>query len=144
MDKLPHHYSVSGVLNGDKVVLSSGRLSPLESGPPAEFGGSGDYWSPETLLVAAVSDCFLLSFKAIAGASKYEWDAVGCEVSGKLDTVDKKMMFTEFEIVATLNISDESQEDRGRRLLEKSEQACLISNSLSAKVVFRPEVIVAA
>jgi organic hydroperoxide reductase OsmC/OhrA len=41
-------------------------------------------------------------------------------------------------------ISDPSQVDRALRLIDKAEQACLISRSISSVVHLEPEVIVAA
>lgn len=71
MQSFPHHYTVaaSALPEGD-VSLNSGGLDPIYSAPPIEFGGQGNRWSPENLLVAAVADCFILSFRAIASVSQ--------------------------------------------------------------------------
>ncbi len=62
MQDLPHHYSVvaTGEPAGD-VALEGNRLPTLHSSSPAEFGGPGDRWSPETFLVGAIADCFVLT-----------------------------------------------------------------------------------
>ena len=67
MHPFPHHYSVAAKADtqGD-VALEGERLPPIASAPPTEFGGPGDRWSPETLFVAAVADCFVLTFRGIA------------------------------------------------------------------------------
>jgi organic hydroperoxide reductase OsmC/OhrA len=31
-----------------------------------QLGGPGGQWSPETLLVAAAAECFILTFRAVA------------------------------------------------------------------------------
>ncbi|WP_410959978.1 OsmC family protein, partial [Salmonella sp. SAL4434] len=74
MQAFPHRYRVkgSGSVTGDVELIAAG-LPPLRSESPAEFDGPGDRWSPETLLVGAVADCFLLTFRAIARASKLSW-----------------------------------------------------------------------
>ena len=61
MQPFPHHYSVvaKADMQGD-ITLEGERLPPIQSAPPTEFGGPGDRWSPETLFVAAVADCFVL------------------------------------------------------------------------------------
>ena len=89
-----------------------------------------DHWSPETLLVASVADCFILSFRAIARASKFAWTRLECEAEGVLDRVDKITRFTEIMIRAHLVIPEGVDPRRGRRLLEKAEASCLITNSL--------------
>ncbi len=133
MQDLPHHYVVSaGAKIAGNVVLSSDGVTDLESAPPAEFGGPGDQWSPESLLVAAVADCFILSFRAIARASKLEWDSLSCQVEGTLERVERVTQFTGFTVTATLDVSAETDEAKAQRLLEKAEQVCLVTNSLKA------------
>jgi len=134
MQDFPHHYRVAASAeHTGNVELSSGGVAPLESAPPAEFGGPGDQWSPESLLVAAVADCFVLSFRAIARASKLEWRSLCCNVIGTLDRVERKAQFTGFEVTAELVVPAGTDEAKAQRLLEKAEDACLITNSLIAE-----------
>jgi organic hydroperoxide reductase OsmC/OhrA len=133
MHNFPHHYGVTASMRpDDNVRLSSKGLQPLASAAPTEFGGPGDQWSPETLLVAAVADCFALSFRAIAKASKFEWAALECGVEGTLDRIENSTQFTAFTVRATLTVPPGVDEARARKLLEKAEHACLITNSLKA------------
>jgi peroxiredoxin-like protein len=134
MQDFPHHYTVAAHTQADgEITLESQRLPALASAAPAEFGGPGDRWSPETLLVAAVADCFVLTFRAIARASKLEWVSLRCEVEGTLDRVDRVMQFTGFRVRAALRVPPGSDEARARSLLEKSEKSCLITNSLKGE-----------
>jgi organic hydroperoxide reductase OsmC/OhrA len=128
---LPHRYTAiaSSETEGD-VRLESPRLPGIQSAPPTEFGGPGDRWSPETLLVAAVADCFTLGFHAIAKANKLAWNSLRCEVEGKLERVERATWFTGFEVRATLRVPAGTDEARARSLLEKAERTCFISNSL--------------
>jgi len=133
MQEFPHHYAVSATAeSAGNVVLSSNGIPDLVSAPPAEFGGPGDQWSPESLLVAAVADCFILSFRAIARASRLDWQSLHCEVSGTLDRVDRVTQFTAFTVSATLELPAGGDAGKAGRLLEKAEAACLITNSLKA------------
>jgi len=89
MEEFPHHYTVaaSGAVGGD-VELTAERVPGLRSASPAEFGGPGDRWSPETLLVGAVADCFILTFRAVARASKLAWTSLQCDASDRLYRID--------------------------------------------------------
>ena len=128
---MSHNYSVSATVQPDSLVdLNSDGIPAIVVGPPLEFGGSGLDWSPEDLLVGAVAGCFMLAFKAIAAASRYEWTDLKCEVSGTLEKVDRAMQFTEITIKATLKIPADANADRAQRLLEKAENTCFITNSL--------------
>ena len=142
---LPHQYSATGSAKpAGHVELASGDLPRLQSAPPAEFGGPGDQWSPEDLLVAAVADCFVLSFRAIAAASKFEWNELTCSVTGTLDKVERAIQFTELTVQAKLTVSAaDADQERAKRLLEKAEQSCFITNSLKAETNLETEINVA-
>jgi len=133
MQDFPHNYIVSATAQStSNVELSGAGLETIGSAPPKEFGGPGDRWSPESLLVAAVADCFVLSFRAIARASKLEWESLSCSATGVLDRVDKQTRFTGFNVKAELFIPVGTDEARAHRLLEKAENSCLVTNSLIA------------
>jgi peroxiredoxin-like protein len=142
MHPYPHLYSVQAQAStaGD-VALNSTGLPALATAPPAEFDGPGDRWSPETLLVGAVADCFVLSFRAVARASKLEWSSLEASVEGKLDRVEGKTCFTEYHVHATLRVPVGTDPVRATKLLEKAEQVCLISNSLTGERHLHPTVL---
>jgi organic hydroperoxide reductase OsmC/OhrA len=143
MHEFPHHYAVTASSAADSnVTLRSPGLESLESAGPAEFGGPGDLWSPETMLVASVADCFILSFKAIARASKFEWLSLSCDVVGDLDKVERITQFVGFRLRVTLEVLEGTREDKALRLLEKAEKSCLITNSLKAESHLDAEVLV--
>jgi organic hydroperoxide reductase OsmC/OhrA len=105
----------------------------LESAAPAEFGGPGDQWSPETLVCAAVADCLVLTFRAMARASKFEWQDISCRTEGILDRVDGVARFSRFTTSVTLKVMAGVDIVKAQQLLERSERGCLIANSLSAE-----------
>jgi organic hydroperoxide reductase OsmC/OhrA len=133
MRAFPHRYVISAaaVPDGD-VALGGPGLPRLASLPPAEFDGPGDRWSPETLVVAAVADCFVLTFRGIAKVSRLPWLSMTCETTGTLDRVDHVTRFTGFALQVSLAIPDGISEELARRLLLRAEQTCLIANSLNA------------
>jgi organic hydroperoxide reductase OsmC/OhrA len=138
---LPHDYFVNaaGVADGD-VVLEAAGLPALRSASPPEFGGPGDRWSPEALLVGAVADCFILTFTAVARGSKLPWTGIRCNAVGRLDRVEGMTQFTGFELDVTLEVPSGTNRDLARHCLEKAERACLIANSLKAPVRLRTEI----
>ena len=141
MQPFPHHYAVitRGQVEG-AIELRSQGLPVLRSASPAEFGGPGDLWSPETFLVGAIGDCLILTFRSIARASNLAWLSLDCDVAGTLERVDRVTKFTAFEVRATLRVPDGVDVDRARQLLEKAEHSCLITSSLSGTVRFDPVV----
>lgn len=145
MHPFPHRYRV--VARGGAagcVTLSHDGAPELESSPPVEFGGPGDAWSPEGLLVAAVADCFILTFRAVARAAKLEWSDLDVRVDGTLERRDGMTAFTAFELHATLAIGADIDEAEALAALERAEHGCLISNSLKAPVQLRKELVAIA
>ena len=132
MQDFPHHYTTTATARHDSNVdMTSPGLPDLKLAAPAEFGGPGDHWSPETLMAAAVASCFKLSFKAVARAAKLEWTSIRCDVVAVLDKVDKVTQFTEFHQTVVLEVPAGTDEAKAMRLLEKAEHVCLVTNSLT-------------
>jgi len=144
MQNFPHHYLVTanGATAGT-VMIASPNLPEWPTAAPAEFEGPGDLWSPETMLVGAAANCFILTFRAIARASKFEWDELTVAAQGVLDRVERITQFTELELAVKLRVPAGVDAEKAQRLLEKSEQNCLITSSLKARVVLKAEVVVA-
>ena len=141
MHPFPHRYSVAATAGAEgDVALDGAQLPQIVSAPPAEFGGPGDRWSPETLLVAAVADCFILTFRAIASASRFAWVSLACDVTGTVDRVDRVTQFTEVEIRARLRVPAGAREDQAIRMLAKAEETCLVTNSLKVTPHLEPVV----
>lgn len=141
MKQLPHTYTVN--VNGKPDTLPStlgGALPTIDIAPPKEFDGPGDQWSPEELLMASLSSCFILSFKAIARASKLQWQDLQCESSGVLEKVERKVVFSQVFTKATLLISDKNDVEKADKLLRKAEETCFISNSLSSELHFECDI----
>jgi organic hydroperoxide reductase OsmC/OhrA len=141
MREFPHHYTAIAVGGPDgDIGLESGRLPELRSAAPAEFDGPGDRWSPETLVTAAVADCFVLTFRSLAKYSRLPWLALTCRASGTLDRPDRVPQFTAFTVKASLRVPDNASVEQARRILARAEQGCLISNSLKGRVTLEAEV----
>lgn len=141
MQDYPHRY-VATARGGSEGVIDTGSpgLENIPVMPPAEFDGPGDKWSPETMLVASVANCFILTFRAVARASHFDWNAVSCAVTGVLDRIDRVTQFTEFQIEVTLRLPAGAEEHKALRIAEKSESVCLITNSLTGRKILEVDV----
>lgn len=141
-----HHYEVK--LNWEserKGLMSSPVLtSNIEVATPPEFPkGVPGIWSPEHLLVAAVNSCLMTTFLAIAENSKFDFINFESKADGKLEKVDGKLMISEIVLAPVLTLSKEADKEKALRILQKSEAACLISNSIKSTIVFTPEIKIA-
>jgi len=125
---------------GSVEIVSEG-LNPLKSAPPREFDGPGNLWSPETLIVAAVADCFVLTFRAIANVTKLRWTSLVCDANGTVDRSDAVTRFTAMRLRARLSLPAGADVDKANKMLEKAEKACLVGNSLKCAPTLETEVI---
>lgn len=113
----------------------------IEVATPPEFPkGMPNIWSPEHLFTASVSSCLMTTFLAIAENSKLEFSAFSCNAKGILDKVEGKFLMTEVILKPTVYIKNKKDVERAKRIVEKSEAACLISNSIKSKITMEIDV----
>lgn len=142
MQPLPHRYEATATASAEgRVVLGHAGVPPIESEGPVEFGGPGDVWSPEGLLVAAIADCFILTFRAVARARKLAWSGLDVRVEGTLERRDGVTAFTGFQLYATLGVDPGTDVALATAALERAERGCLVSASLKGPVHLHPEVV---
>lgn len=131
MKPYPHTYSVNAQASPTGTVpVSSQGVADINTAPPPEFDGPGDVWSPEILLVAAVADCFILTFRAVSRAAKFNWEQLECQVDGVLERVSGVTQFSKFTTRATLSVAAGADHAKALELMERAEKLCLVANSL--------------
>jgi organic hydroperoxide reductase OsmC/OhrA len=141
----PHYYNVDIDWSMDrKGIMCSPELnqnagSCIEVATPPEFPkGIPGIWSPEHLFTAAITSCLMTTFLSIAENSKLAFTSFSCRSKGKLDQVEGKYMMSEIILEPVITIADEKDRERAERVLQKSEAACLISNSVKSKITIIP------
>ncbi|MBK8056076.1 MAG: OsmC family protein [Saprospiraceae bacterium] len=136
-----HVYNVDLHWVADRIgeVSSPELLDTIDVATPPQFPkGVDGVWSPEHFFTAAVNSCFMTTFLAVAENSKLEFKKFHCSAEGKLEKIDGKYLMTEVLLKPELVITHEADIEKAERILIKSEQACLISNSITSKVSLQP------
>jgi peroxiredoxin-like protein len=139
-----HYYNVNlKWLEDRKGEINSPELEQIiEVATPPQFSkGIENIWSPEHLLTAAVNSCYMTTFLAIAENSRLDYSAFDCNAKGKLEQVEGKFLMTEMILEPILVIKNEGDREKAERILQKSEAACLISNSIKSKVILSTTII---
>lgn len=146
----PHYYNVDvswnkerkGIMCSPELNQFNGEInSCIEVATPPQFPkGVPGIWSPEHLFTAAVNSCLMTTFLSIAENSKLGFINFSCKSKGKLEQVDGKFMMSEVILEPTVIIADEKDRERTERILQKSETACLISNSIKSKITMIPTI----
>lgn len=141
MSAITHQYEVSvNWENARMGTLSAPELeTKIQVATPPQFpNGMENIWSPEHLFVAAVNSCLMTTFLSIADNSKLKFDHFNSKAVGTLEMVEGKYMMSEVTLMPELLITHEEDKEKAARILQKSEAACLISNSIKSKVIFKP------
>jgi peroxiredoxin-like protein len=139
-----HYYDVSVEWEeGRKGTMKSEVLeSSIEVATPPQFAnGVEGIWSPEHLFVAAINSCLMTTFLAIAENFKLEYTSFTSNAIGKLEVIDGKYLMSEVILKPTVIIKKIEDKEKAVRVLQKSEAACLISNSVKSRIVLEPNVI---
>jgi peroxiredoxin-like protein len=141
----PHIYNVDLKWKNNRLgELSSPELNDhLDVATPPQFPkGIDGVWSPEHLFTAAISSCLMTTFLSIAENSKLEFLEFSCSAKGKLELIDSKMRMTEVLLEPVIVLKDENDREKAERVIQKSENACLISNSVNAKVILQQKIYI--
>lgn len=147
MSEAKHEYNVDLSWKEGRIgTLSSPELNDtFDVATPPQFpGGVEGIWSPEHLFVSSVSSCFMTTFVAIAEYSKLSFEDIRVNAIGRLGKVDGKFVVTEITLKPELVITEEKFVDKAKRIMEKAEEACLITRSIKTKIIFDPTVNVGA
>lgn len=139
-----HDYVVNLEWNHGRIgQLSSPELENLiECATPPEFPhGVPGIWSPEHLFTAAVSSCLMTTFLSVADHSHLKFEKFTCHAKGILAKYEGKWMMTQIYLYPELTLSPGEKEERGLKVLEKAEKACLISHSIKSEIKMTPTIL---
>ena len=133
----PHRYRVA--VESDAGVPSRLLAPPrpvILGGPPMEFGGQDDWWSPEHLLLSSLLLCLAATFRALAARARLEVPRYRAQAEGVLDKTEQGLAFTSITIAAELETA-EADAERAERLLQSAKAHCIVGNSLKPPVELR-------
>jgi peroxiredoxin-like protein len=145
MTPLPHRYAVD--LSGGPAGyarLGADALPDIRIAPPVQYGGPGDAWTPEHLLLASVEACFLFTFRAVAKAARVTFEDLEVATDGTVDRQEGRTKFTEIVLRPRVVIGSDVDPELVKRLLHKAERACLVTASLDTSVRLEPELVSSA
>ena len=130
-----------GTMCSPEIVDKGGAC--FEVATPPEFPkGIEGIWSPEHLFTAAVNSCLMTTFLAIAENSNLPFQKFTSSAQGKLEQIDGKYMMSEIVLYPVVTLDDENLISKAERILQKSEAACLISNSVKSKISMVTKILI--
>ena len=122
-----------------KVVLCSQDKTSIEIGPPLEFRGYKNRWSPEELFVSAVNSCIMLTF--LYYADKYKYDIVEYQsaAEGILEKVEGQFRISVIKVRPKISFSKNINISSIEEIMKLCEKNCYISNSVNSQIEIIPE-----
>lgn len=151
-----HHYALGLTWTGNRgsgtsgyrdydrscVLTAEGKPELLGSSDPT-FRGDRTRWNPEELLVAALSQCHLLSYLHSAVNHGVVVTAYADEPLGTMSQVGQGGRFTSVVLRPRVTIADPAQVDLAREIHHEAGENCFIAASVSFPVTREPEILVA-
>ncbi len=116
----------------------------IEFSAPPEFEGEAEMWTPQHFFMAAISSCYISTFRSLAEAGHFDTVSLDVSAEGTLTRADSGYRFTEIVIRPILNVATDEQIDAGRRLLEAAVNACPTACSVNCPVKLLPVIQVSA
>lgn len=148
-----HHYEVSLAWSGnrgsgtsgykdygrDHIVSAPGK-NPIEGSADKTFFGDVDRWNPEELLIAALSQCHMLSFLHVAADAGVVVVGYTDHASGTLEVNSEGGgRMTEVRLAPEVEIVGELPESMDA-LHHRASELCFIANSVNFPVTHHPSV----
>lgn len=145
MTSNPHLYQVEVAWTDRRAGrVVSDDFPILHVAAPPEFSGDAGVWTPEHLLAAATASCLMITFLAVAEASKLSVTSYRSRAIARLEKVPGEgYRFTEITVAPEIAIAAEDLE-KAQKAMVKAEKSCFIANSLRAALHVEPRFLVAA
>ncbi|TNM40469.1 OsmC family peroxiredoxin [Nocardioides albidus] len=132
----------SGYRDYDRAVLlrAEGKPDLLGSADPT-FRGDASRWNPEELLLAALSQCHLLSYLHSAVNHGIVVVAYADSPVGVMEQVGQGGRFTSVTLRPRVTVADASMVEVAREIHGEAGRNCFIAASVSFPVGHEPEVV---
>jgi organic hydroperoxide reductase OsmC/OhrA len=144
MNQGPYFYETHLYWKGRRRgLVEVAELPPVMTSSPPEFHGEPGYWTPEHLFVAAVESCLMTTFLAIAEKARLEVVSYRSSSLAKLESLDGGGLgFSRILIRPIVKLRNEEDREKARRVLEKAEKHCFVSNALSVPVHYDSSIVI--
>jgi organic hydroperoxide reductase OsmC/OhrA len=122
----------------DNTVRAVGKPA-LAGSADRTFHGDRDRWNPEELLLAALSQCHLLSYLHVCVKHGVVVTGYRDAATGEMtETGDGGGRFTRVDLHPTVELADESQRTLADGLHAEASRLCFIANSVNFPVHHAP------
>lgn len=134
----PYLFENELTLDQDVVRLRGPFGAEISLEPPPEFGGAGQYASPEDLFVASISSCLGLTFKEFAKKARLPIVGYSCRAIGRLEGDGVSQRFTRVDLYPKIKVR--GTQERVEQILMQAKLRCLVGRSSDVIAVLHPKI----
>lgn len=109
------------------------------SSAPA-YKGNPTRWNPEELLGAALANCHMLTFLALAQKAQIDVRSYTDHATAVLEMADGFMRVTKITLAPTITVAAGADEGNVKTLFEKAHKYCFVANSIRSHVEMQPTI----
>lgn len=125
---------------GRDHVVRAANVPDLLASADATFHGDRDRWNPELLLLAALSECHLLSYLHVAARHAVVVTGYRDLAQGTLRlNPDSSGQFTGAVLHPEVHLAEASQRELADRLHAEAHELCFIARSVNFEVRVEPQ-----
>jgi organic hydroperoxide reductase OsmC/OhrA len=151
-----HDYEVSTVWTGNRGQgtanyraydrsheSSTPGRPPISASSDPAFRGDADRWNPELLLVAALSQCHLLSYLHLCAVGGVVVVDYRDRAAGTMAETEAGGHFVEVVLRPVVTVESAAMVEGAERLHEEASERCFIASSVNFPVRHEPRTLVA-
>lgn len=109
------------------------QLPVVYDGPKGE-DGLRKYYTPEHFFIAAVSGCYFTTFSVVSSNSNLKYITLKINTEGYINSSTGIKIMEKIENKITLVIPSTEKKEKALKVLELTEKACPLANSVKTKV----------
>ncbi|THE10918.1 hypothetical protein E1I69_16890 [Bacillus timonensis] len=139
-------FIVKGIWNGDRngkgTITTDGLQTAVSA--PKQLDGPGIGANPEELLIAAATNCYMLTLAAILSNRDIEYTHLEVETEGTVSKDGKRLVFEKIvhKLLIFVKQADVELQEKLIQLAHRAEKACFISQTLKGNVEVSVEPVV--
>ncbi len=125
-----------------RMSSPSDKLPEITIVTPPEFDkGIPNHWTPEHLFVSSLVACFFATFMRISEGSSLSLKALKVAGTSVLSQdKDGKNAITKVDLYPDIVVEKDKDIIKANRIAEKTEQECLIANSMKSEIMIHPSI----
>jgi len=123
-----------------ELAKPGGRTAVPASSSP-KHGGDGACWNPEDLLSAALAECYMLTFLALATKTRLAVKDYRGTSEAALETVDRVTRVASITLRPTITVAPGTDHAKVLEMFAKAHKYCTIANSINSRVIAEATVV---